>query len=44
MTVDTHHFIAFVRSRLADHALDDAPNEYLDAIVDEYLNQVEAHQ
>jgi len=44
MTADTHHFITFVRSRLADHALDDAPNEYLDAIVDEYLNLTETSQ
>lgn len=44
MTADAHHFIAFLRPRLADHALDDAPNECLDAIVDDYLTLMENQQ
>lgn len=44
-TSDLSHFIAFLRFRLADQALNDAPNSELDAIVDDYLgHKEESHQ
>jgi hypothetical protein len=42
MTVDAHHFAAFVRLRLNDRILSDVPDDQLDAVVADYLTHIEA--